>query len=106
MAAGAMLPATQLAHSEPSVLDGQGETRLLPRSASEELTAPEQRLLEYNLRTQRQNNAPPDFPSFVREGFDMTVLADGYQVSGADWQARCSCALDCWSVEGQLRDKE
>lgn len=39
-------------------------------------------VLEYNKRTQRQNGAPPDFPLFAREGYDMTVLtSDGYKVS-------------------------
>lgn len=37
--------------------------------------SPSQQILEYNLRTQRQNNAPPDFPAFVREGYDMTSEA-------------------------------
>lgn len=65
-----------------SVLDGQGVQRVLPLSAEDELTIPQRQVLEYNRRTQRQNNAPPDFPSFIREGYDMTILAsEGYQVS-------------------------
>lgn len=48
----------------------------------EDLTVSERQVLEYNRRTQKQNNAPPDFPLFVREGYDMTVLtSDGYQVT-------------------------
>ncbi|KAK2998566.1 hypothetical protein RJ639_024163 [Escallonia herrerae] len=35
----------------------------------------EKRLLEQNKRIQRENNAPEDFPSFVREGFDVEVVA-------------------------------
>ncbi|KAM7508837.1 hypothetical protein LguiA_019290 [Lonicera macranthoides] len=35
----------------------------------------EKRLLEQNRRIQKENNAPDDFPSFVREGFDVKVLA-------------------------------
>ncbi len=35
-------------------------------------------MLETNRRVQAQNNAPPDFPAFVRQGFDIKVLADGY----------------------------
>ncbi|KAK2980265.1 hypothetical protein RJ640_016943, partial [Escallonia rubra] len=35
----------------------------------------EKRLLEQNKRVQRENNAPEDFPSFVREGFDVKVVA-------------------------------
>ena len=72
------LPAAQAA----SVLDGQGLTRVLPLASEEDLSIPERQVLEYNKRTQRQNGAPPDFPLFVREGFDMTVLTpEGYQVN-------------------------
>ncbi|KAI3504291.1 hypothetical protein L1887_32849 [Cichorium endivia] len=39
----------------------------------------EKRLLEQNKRVQRENNAPDDFPSFVREGFEVKVVAsDNY----------------------------
>lgn len=34
----------------------------------------ERRLLEQNKRRQRENNAPEDFPSFVREGFEVKVV--------------------------------
>ena len=37
-------------------------------------------VLETNRRVQAQNNAPPDFPAFVRQGYDIKVLADGYSV--------------------------
>jgi FKBP-type peptidyl-prolyl cis-trans isomerase len=70
------------ASAETSVIDGQGQTRILPLTAEEDLSIPERQVLEYNKRTQRQNSAPPDFPNFVREGFDMTVLTpEGYEVS-------------------------
>ena len=36
--------------------------------------------LENNRRIQAQNNAPPDFPAFVRNGFDIKIMADGYDV--------------------------
>ena len=35
--------------------------------------------LEINKRIQRQNNAPVDFPSFVRDGFDIKIMADDYE---------------------------
>ncbi|KNA26094.1 hypothetical protein SOVF_000140 [Spinacia oleracea] len=39
----------------------------------------ERRLLEQNKRRQRENNAPEDFPSFIREGFEVKVVAsDSY----------------------------
>lgn len=34
----------------------------------------EKRLLEQNKRVQRENNAPEDFPSFVREGLSCPLL--------------------------------
>ncbi|XP_047338540.1 peptidyl-prolyl cis-trans isomerase FKBP20-2, chloroplastic isoform X2 [Impatiens glandulifera] len=34
----------------------------------------ERRLLEQNKRIQRENNAPDNFPSFVREGFEVKVV--------------------------------
>nr|XP_023879258.1 peptidyl-prolyl cis-trans isomerase FKBP20-2, chloroplastic [Quercus suber]POE77051.1 peptidyl-prolyl cis-trans isomerase fkbp20-2, chloroplastic [Quercus suber] len=34
----------------------------------------EKRLLEQNKRVQKENNAPEDFPSFVREGFQVNVV--------------------------------
>lgn len=68
-AAAAAAVAPLPARAEPTnVIDGQGQTFLVPQSAVAEFTAAQKQLLEYNLRTQRQNNAPLDFPAFVREG--------------------------------------
>ena len=65
-----------------TILDGQGAVRVVGMEVEEDLTVSERQVLEYNRRTQKQNNAPPDFPLFVREGYDMTVLtSDGYQVT-------------------------
>eukprot|EP00890_Picochlorum_soloecismus_P004686 jgi/Picsp_1/5218/NSC_02581-R1_peptidyl-prolyl cis-trans fkbp-type len=64
------------------VIDGQGEVRVLGLDVEEDLNVSQRQLLEYNRRTQRQNNAPPDFPAFIREGYDMTILAsEGYKTS-------------------------
>ncbi|KAI9077900.1 hypothetical protein K1719_040161 [Acacia pycnantha] len=39
----------------------------------------DRRLLEQNKRVQKENNAPEDFPNFVREGFEVKVVAsDSY----------------------------
>jgi FKBP-type peptidyl-prolyl cis-trans isomerase len=83
VALGAAVSSSPLsAYAETNVIDGQGQTRVLPLSSEEDLSIPERQVLEYNKRTQRQNSAPPDFPLFVREGYDMTVLTpEGYQVS-------------------------
>nr|GEW42359.1 peptidyl-prolyl cis-trans isomerase FKBP20-2, chloroplastic [Tanacetum cinerariifolium] len=49
----------------------------LPSSGKTKAKNPydEKRLLEQNKRVQRENNAPDDFPSFVREGFEVKVVA-------------------------------
>jgi FKBP-type peptidyl-prolyl cis-trans isomerase len=33
-----------------------------------------------NRRVQAQNRAPDDFPGFIREGFDITIVGEGYQM--------------------------
>ncbi|KAF4402273.1 hypothetical protein G4B88_003194 [Cannabis sativa] len=39
----------------------------------------ERRLLEQNKRRQKENNAPEDFPNFIREGFEVKVVtSDDY----------------------------
>lgn len=60
----------------------------------------QKQVLEYNLRTQRQNSVPPDFPAFVRQGYDMTILADGYTVGGLGLFHLCliQVILMCWDV--------
>ncbi|KAL1367230.1 hypothetical protein HN51_021272 [Arachis hypogaea] len=42
----------------------------------------EKRLLQQNKRIQQENNAPEDFPNFIREGFEVKVVApDNYTKS-------------------------
>ena len=38
-------------------------------------------LLEINRRVHKQNNVPPEFPLFVRNGFNIKVVADGYETA-------------------------
>ncbi len=52
----------------------------LPTRVCRGLRSLRAQVLETNRRVQAQNNAPPDFPAFVRQGFDIKVLADGYSV--------------------------
>ncbi|KAK4783100.1 hypothetical protein SAY86_007474 [Trapa natans] len=40
----------------------------------------ERRLLEQNKRIQRENNVPEDFPSFIREGFEVKVVTSNNYV--------------------------
>jgi FKBP-type peptidyl-prolyl cis-trans isomerase len=42
------------------------------------LTEEERVLLEQNQRVKALNRAPADFPAFLRKGYEVTVLADGY----------------------------
>ncbi|CAG9460478.1 unnamed protein product [Pedinophyceae sp. YPF-701] len=58
------------------------ETNLTVLSKSDvaRLNSTQRQIYEFNTRIQRQNNAPEDFPHFVREGFDMIMLLDGYEV--------------------------
>ena len=81
-AAAAPQPA-QAAAGDP--IAPEGKTELVPRAAVQEFTQAQKQVLQNNLRTQRQNNAPLDFPNFVREGYDMTIVADGYQVRVRAW---------------------
>jgi hypothetical protein len=41
-----------------------------------------------NRRVQAQNRVPDDFPGFIREGFDLTVIGEGYQIDSTNgWVA-------------------
>lgn len=60
---------------------GSGICPALSSSAKTKKQNPydEKRLLEQNKRIQRENNAPDDFPNFVREGFAVKVVtSDNY----------------------------
>ncbi len=74
------MPPQQALAAAGDPLAPDGVTVVVPRSAVEGFTQAQKQILEYNLRTQRQNNAPLDFPNFVRNGYDMTIVAEGYQV--------------------------
>lgn len=67
-----------------TVLDG-GTTTLLPTSAMDDLSPAEKTALAVNRRVQAQNAAPDDgtFPVFVRQGYDIKVLADGFTTDSA-----------------------
>ncbi|GBF95621.1 hypothetical protein Rsub_08603 [Raphidocelis subcapitata] len=46
--------------------------------AAGKLTPSDKQVLALNRRVQAQNRAPEDFPGFVRQGFDILIVADGY----------------------------
>ncbi|PIN20685.1 FKBP-type peptidyl-prolyl cis-trans isomerase [Handroanthus impetiginosus] len=64
-------------------LVGSGISPALPSSAKTKKQNPydEKRLLEQNKRIQRENNAPDEFPNFVREGFAVKVVTSDKYVT-------------------------
>nr|KJB22775.1 hypothetical protein B456_004G071600 [Gossypium raimondii] len=58
------------------VLVSSGLSPTLPSSGKTKSKNPydEKRLLEQNKRRQKENNAPEDFPNFIREGFEVKVV--------------------------------
>jgi len=60
----------------PKEVDGKIE--MIPRDAAQQLSRTQKQVYDNNLRVQAGNNAPQGFPTFVREGYDMTIIADGY----------------------------
>jgi hypothetical protein len=67
--------------------------RVFARTEEESLAISARQILEINKRVQRQNNAPEDFPLFIREGYNMTLLVDGYvqEKSGLITKVRRGC---------------
>lgn len=69
------------AHSQGLPAEPRGTTQLLSKADMALLTPTQRQLYEYNHRLQVSNGAPSGFPGFVREGYDMRVIAeDGFQV--------------------------
>ncbi|KAB2068964.1 Peptidyl-prolyl cis-trans isomerase FKBP20-2, chloroplastic -like protein [Gossypium arboreum] len=58
------------------VLVSSGLSPTLPSSGKTKSKNPydEKRLLEQNKQRQKENNAPEDFPNFIREGFEVKVV--------------------------------
>ena len=61
--------------------------------------------LENNRRIQTQNNAPLDFPAFVRQGYDIKIMADGYDrdEKGLIYKVRQYNVLPGWCKPTVLR---
>jgi len=73
--AEAALAAAQQAAAATAAATGQGADSELDYTEEERL------LMEYNERIRSLNGAPADFPTFVRSGYDVRVLAGGYKKS-------------------------
>lgn len=54
-------------------------------------------LMEINRRVHKQNNVPREFPLFVRNGFSIKIIADGYEIapSGLIYKVR-SCSVQIY----------
>jgi hypothetical protein len=48
-------------------------------------TKPRNQVLALNRRVQAQNRAPEEFPGFVRQGFDILIVADGFSETPNGW---------------------
>ncbi len=64
--------------------DEDGRTLVLGLAAVDLLNDQQLKVFEYNRRIQAQNKAPPGFPVFARDGFDMRVFCDGYERDADD----------------------
>lgn len=73
-----MLPAILVLAPFQSARADEGSVILVQQADVANLSGYLRQVLEYNQRIQRQNNAPKEFPSFVRDKFDITIVADGY----------------------------
>lgn len=57
-------------------------------------------VLAINKRVQTQNNAPLGFPNFVRDGYEIIILADGYSETqeGLIWKVTYGYAHIAFNV--------
>jgi hypothetical protein len=60
-------------------------------------------VLTLNRRIQKQNQAPLDFPAFVREGFDIKIIADGFVLDDSGWAAGRGGVWCGGAIAGRLR---
>ena len=72
--------ANNLPRTDQPLID-EGKVFLLNRDEVEKLTLSERQILLLNQRIQTQNRTAEGFPSFIREGFDVKVIAPGYSIT-------------------------
>ncbi|WIA34136.1 hypothetical protein OEZ86_012500 [Tetradesmus obliquus] len=73
--AAAAAPATTITEK----ITNEGAIRLATsEQATRNMTPTDKQVFALNGRVQAQNRAPIDFPAFIRQGFDITVVGDGY----------------------------
>lgn len=74
------VPEPASAGTADQVLAG-GTSRLIESSEVQSLTPTQKQIYGLNRRVQVGNRAPDNFPGFIKEGFNTTVVADGYVVT-------------------------
>lgn len=85
-----------LLNSCPAARAEEGTVSLIQLADVSNLSGYLRQVLEYNQRIQRQNNAPKEFPSFVRDKFDITIVAEGYsQASNGVKRHLATCKRKC-----------
>lgn len=65
--------------AQPQQAQELGSTVLI--TSEDPLRPQEKQVLILNRRIQKQNGCPDEFPSFIRDGFNIKVLADGYTLT-------------------------
>ena len=78
--ASASAAVANLPRTDQPLID-EGKVFLLTPEEVEKLTLSERQILLLNQRIQTQNRTAEGFPSFIREGFDVKVVAPGYLIT-------------------------
>eukprot|EP00877_Chromochloris_zofingiensis_P004075 jgi/Chrzof1/13669/Cz08g07130.t1 len=82
LAAVASLQGLQQAKAEQQtgVLPEGTTTLVSTEQAMSSMTPTDKQVFTLNRRVQTQNRTPIEFPAFIRDGFNIKVVADGYQI--------------------------
>mmetsp|Transcript_5844 Transcript_5844/g.14534 ORF Transcript_5844/g.14534 Transcript_5844/m.14534 type:complete len:218 (-) Transcript_5844:307-960(-) len=71
-------PAGETPPGGPSL---DGVVTLMPEATLATITPSEKQVYALNRRVQAQNRVPDNFPGFIRNGFDVRVVGDGYSMT-------------------------
>lgn len=72
-------PAPGMPGPPGAIMEDEKITLIGNDEAATFLTPSDRQVLALNRRVQAQNRSPDEFPAFVRRGFDIIIVADGYQ---------------------------
>eukprot|EP00879_Flechtneria_rotunda_P003786 GHRR01004026.1.p1 GENE.GHRR01004026.1~~GHRR01004026.1.p1 ORF type:complete len:257 (+),score=85.16 GHRR01004026.1:193-963(+) len=77
--ASAATPVQSRANSTYQIVTEEGTVRLFTNDqVAKNMTPTDRQVFALNRRVQAQNRTPDDFPGFIRQGFDITVVGEGY----------------------------